>query len=146
MHSDTPGAATLAAAVRRALSAADVDVGLVRPMTDAADVRLLPCGPRAVLAEYGSLPEVMRRTDHLHRRIDGGDLLGVIEVVPAARTVLVEVHAGTSLDRRHAALTESLGTEASGPVVSPDVAVPVVEIDGATTTAPTCTRWPTDVG
>ncbi|MEX1104934.1 MAG: allophanate hydrolase subunit 1 [Ilumatobacteraceae bacterium] len=52
-------------------------------------VRLLPYGPRAVLAEYSSLDEVMGVADELRRRA----LPGVVEIVPAARTVLV-VHDG----------------------------------------------------
>ena len=52
-------------------------------------VRLLPYGPRAVLAEYDTLDEVMGVAAELRRRA----LPGVVEVVPAARTVLV-VHDG----------------------------------------------------
>ena len=49
-------------------------------------MRLLPCGPAAVLAEYDSLAEVLAVYDALR----SARLPGVDEVVPAARTVLVE--------------------------------------------------------
>lgn len=48
-------------------------------------MRLLPYGPRAVLAEYNSLAEVMAASDALR----AAELPGVDDVVPAARTVLV---------------------------------------------------------
>lgn len=47
--------------------------------------RILPSGPRAVLAEYGDLAAVMAATEALR----AARLPGVVEVVPAARTVLV---------------------------------------------------------
>lgn len=49
------------------------------------EVRLLPCGPRAVLAEYADLDTVMAVAAAL--RAD--PVPGVIDVVPAARTILV---------------------------------------------------------
>ena len=53
--------------------------------------RILPCGPRAWLAEFGSLDEVLGAAAHLRRDLPAG----VVEVVPAARTVLV-VHDGST--------------------------------------------------
>lgn len=53
-------------------------------------MRLLPYGPRAVLAEFDSLDEVVRTSSAWRAR----GLAGVIDLVPAARTVLV-VHDGT---------------------------------------------------
>ena len=55
-------------------------------------MRLLPYGPRAVLAEFSTLAEVMASSGAWRN----GHLAGLIDVVPAARTVLV-VHDG-SLD------------------------------------------------
>ena len=49
-------------------------------------MRLLPCGPSAVLAEYDSLGEVLAVQEALRL----ADLPGVDQIVPAARTVLVE--------------------------------------------------------
>ena len=53
-------------------------------------MKLLPYGPRAVLAELDSLAEVMATASAWR----AGGLPGAIEIVPAARTVLV-VHDGT---------------------------------------------------
>ncbi len=54
--------------------------------------RLLPSGPRAVLAEYDSVAQVMGVTAALGR----ANWPGLVDVVPAARTVLV-VHDGSGL-------------------------------------------------
>ncbi len=62
-------------------------------------MRLLPCGPGAVLAEYDSLAEVMAVNDALR----AADLPGVDDVVPAARTVLVQLPRCRSGSARHAA-------------------------------------------
>jgi KipI family sensor histidine kinase inhibitor len=48
---------------------------------------LLACGPRAVLAEYGSLAEVMGAAAAVRHAAPAG----LVDVVPAARTVLVTV-------------------------------------------------------
>lgn len=79
-------------------------------------VRLLPYGPRAVLAEYESIDQVMGVADELRRRA----LPGVVEVVPAARTVLV-VHDGDVLGLDDVLLHPGA---APVPTVSP-VVVPV---------------------
>lgn len=54
--------------------------------------RMLPCGPRAVLFEYDSLDDVMGVVSAL----DPSAWPSLIEVVPAARTVLV-VHDGSGV-------------------------------------------------
>lgn len=53
-------------------------------------MRMLPYGPRAVLAEFDGLDEVMAAA----AAWEGAGWPGVVDVVPAARTVLV-VHDGT---------------------------------------------------
>jgi len=53
-------------------------------------VKLLPYGPRAVLAEFETLAEVMSAAETW----SAAALPGVVDVVPAARTVLV-VHDGS---------------------------------------------------
>ena len=53
-------------------------------------MKLLPYGPRAVLAEFDTMAEVMNAA-HAWR---SAALVGVVDVVPAARTVLV-VHDGS---------------------------------------------------
>ena len=57
-------------------------------------MRLLPYGPRAVLVEFDTLDQVMASASSWR----SADIAGVVDVVPAARTVLV-VHDGT-LDER----------------------------------------------
>jgi KipI family sensor histidine kinase inhibitor len=76
-------------------------------------VRLLPYGPSAVLAEYDTLDDVMSVAAELRRRA----LPGVVEIVPAARTVLV-VH-----DRHVPGLDEVLLDPRPAP---PATAPPVV--------------------
>jgi KipI family sensor histidine kinase inhibitor len=81
-------------------------------------MRLLPCGPGAVLAEYDSLAEVLAVYDALQT----AELPGVDEVVPAARTVLVEFR---RVDR--AALDKLLvPTETAPRPHGPIVEIPVV--------------------
>lgn len=53
--------------------------------------RLLPMGDRAILAEVGSLDEVLA----LHAALDASRPDGVVDLVPAARTVLVRVEPRT---------------------------------------------------
>ena len=61
-------------------------------------VRILPSGPHAFLAEYGSLDEVMHVIDTLR----GTRPAGVVDVVPAARTILVTVAARAPTSHRSA--------------------------------------------
>jgi KipI family sensor histidine kinase inhibitor len=56
-------------------------------------VRIMPSGPHALLAEYASLAEVM----NVASRLLASPPPGVIDVVPAARTILVSVHPRTEL-------------------------------------------------
>ena len=58
-----------------------------------------PCGSRALLFEVGSAAEVAA----IVAAVRAAELPEVIELVPAARTVLVEVSPGTELDRVRAA-------------------------------------------
>lgn len=55
--------------------------------------RLLPCGEAALLVEVGSLAEVLVLAD----RLRAADLPGVIDLVPAARTVLVAADSPATL-------------------------------------------------
>ncbi len=81
-------------------------------------MNLLPYGPGAVLAEYGSLAEVMAVNDAL--RTCG--LAGIEDVIPAARTVLVRFH---QVDRE--ALEDLLVPAAAAPrPYGPTVEIPVV--------------------
>lgn len=65
-------------------------------------VGVLAYGPRAVLAEYDSLDDVMAAAAHVRSL----HLPGVIDVVPAARTVLVHHAPGADRDLVVAALAE----------------------------------------
>jgi KipI family sensor histidine kinase inhibitor len=64
-------------------------------------VRLLPCGDSGLLVEVDGLPEVLALAD----AVRAAPPAGVIDVVPAARTVLLCVEPGTDLtDVRRAVL------------------------------------------
>ncbi|MDQ3886257.1 MAG: 5-oxoprolinase subunit PxpB [Actinomycetota bacterium] len=63
-------------------------------------MQLLPCGPDALLVELGSLREVAAVRAGLARAA----LPQVVELVPAARTVLVAVRPGAGLDEVRATL------------------------------------------
>lgn len=79
-------------------------------------MNLLPYGPRAVLAEFDSLAEVMSTATAWR----GAGQSGVIDVVPAARTVLV-VH-DASFDREWLRLPlPALSAPAIGELVTIDV-------------------------
>ena len=80
-------------------------------------MRLLPSGPRAVLAEFDSIAEVVAAATAWRRAMPAG----VIDVVPAARTVLV-VHDGT-LDT---ALLTPAGAGLPAAVDAPTVTLDVV--------------------
>jgi KipI family sensor histidine kinase inhibitor len=62
-------------------------------------VRLLPCGPNALLAEVADAAEAAA----LHSWLTASAIDGVRAVVPAARTVLIEVERGTVDAVRHRA-------------------------------------------
>lgn len=79
-------------------------------------MRLLPNGPRSVLVEFGTIDEVMA-ADAAWR---AADLPGVIELVPAARTVMI-VHDGR-FDAAALPHFEVTSSSADGPLVE----VPVV--------------------
>jgi KipI family sensor histidine kinase inhibitor len=83
-------------------------------------VRLLPSGPHAVLAEYRSLDAVMDAAD----RLRSSRPPGVVDVVPAARTVLVVFEPGADrgpvLDALRGASAGGV-RGATGPLVSIEV-------------------------
>ncbi|MCK2236559.1 MULTISPECIES: 5-oxoprolinase subunit PxpB [unclassified Crossiella] len=83
-------------------------------------MRLLPCGAHALLVELDSAAAVQA----VHATLRAAGLPEVVDLVPAARTVLVEVRPGSGLDSVRAVL-ESLG-EREPPVLGRDVLLPVV--------------------
>ncbi|WP_243075589.1 urea amidolyase family protein [Microbacterium sp. SS28] len=88
--------------------------------------RLLPMGDRAVLAEVGSLDDVLA----LHAALAASRVEGVIDLVPAARTVLVHVDpsALTLAAARSWIDRAARETDAAAPVPAD---APVVELDVA---------------
>ena len=77
-------------------------------------MNLLPYGPRAVLAEFDSLEQVMAAAATWRE----ARIAGVVDIVPAARTVLV-VHDGTLDAARLPPVTERAPTSAGELVVVP---------------------------
>ncbi|HEX3647804.1 MAG TPA: 5-oxoprolinase subunit PxpB [Pseudonocardiaceae bacterium] len=59
-------------------------------------MRLRRCGTDAVLVEVDSLDQVAAVRAAVSAAADRGDLTGLVELVPAARTVLVSVQPGTT--------------------------------------------------
>lgn len=85
-------------------------------------MRLLPCGPRAVMAEYDSLDEVMA----VDAALRAAALPGIDDIVPGARTILVH-HRQVDRDMLDTLLVPA-GT--APPATGPIVEIPVV-YDGA---------------
>lgn len=81
-------------------------------------MRVLPYGPRAVLVEFDTLDEVLSAADVWRRN----PLSGLIEVVPAARTVLL-VHDG-ALDHASVSLVGATHGDEEFSSRSPAVATP----------------------
>ena len=79
-------------------------------------MRLLPYGPRAVLAEFSTLAEVMAASSAWRQ----AGLAGVIDVVPAARTVLV-MHDGSLDSRLLVPVTPQPSATPTGPEITVDV-------------------------
>jgi KipI family sensor histidine kinase inhibitor len=81
-------------------------------------MKLLPCGARAVMAEYRSLDEVMAVSHALRQ----ASLAGVEDIVPGARTVLVH-HRGVDHDALERLLVPG---DAAPAAAGPLVEIPVV--------------------
>jgi KipI family sensor histidine kinase inhibitor len=84
-------------------------------------MRVLPCGDGAVLVELDGLPEVWA----FAAAARGAALPGVVDVVPAAPTVLVVAAPGTDLDRLRGALLD-LPVDATAVPEQEPVEIPVV--------------------
>jgi len=78
--------------------------------------RLLPCGEHGVLAELDGLTEVLALDDLVRGAIEAGDpaFAAVVDVVPAARTLLVVVAEGADLGTVSSALATLAGKPAAG--------------------------------
>lgn len=66
------------------------DAGGVRDTPALAPVRVLPAGPHALLVELADGEHAEAFHAELLRRRERGELPGVREIVPAARTVLLD--------------------------------------------------------
>lgn len=89
---------------------------------DQAALRILPMGDRALLAEVASLDEVLA----LHDRLAATRPDGVVDLVPAARTVLVKV------DPRVLSLSAARAWISRAPVAAASVdshTAPLIELD-----------------
>jgi KipI family sensor histidine kinase inhibitor len=87
-------------------------------------MRLLPCGDRALLAEFETLALALAA----HSTWSAADHPGIVELVPGARTVLVRVDpSAAGLGAIEQWLTAHLpaDAESSGPASGPVITVPV---------------------
>jgi KipI family sensor histidine kinase inhibitor len=86
-------------------------------------VTLLPCGDAAFLIEVGTLDQVLGLRSAIADDVDGGRLEGVIDIVPAARTILVRCHpaAAASVARHIRGLTPASRTLPAGAEVRIEV-------------------------
>jgi KipI family sensor histidine kinase inhibitor len=87
--------------------------------------RLLPCGEHAVLVEVDGLEEVLALDDAVRAAVASGDaaFAEVVDVVPAARTLLVVLGEGTDLRSLREALPPlALRTLARTDPAAPDAA------------------------
>ena len=90
--------------------------------------RILPMGERALLLEVDLLEAAVA----LHRRLDSGRIPGVVDLVPAARTVLVRVDpALLTLAAARAWIAATTTDAASAPSATPAVVELEVAYDGA---------------
>lgn len=85
-------------------------------------MRILPMGDAALLVEVGSLPEVLA----LHAAMLSSAPAGVVDLVPAARTVLVRVDPRTL---RLAVARAWIGALRPAASVGPEVGAPPVTVD-----------------
>jgi KipI family sensor histidine kinase inhibitor len=81
--------------------------------------RLLPCGEHAVLVELEGLEEVLALDRAVRAAVDAGEaaFTDLVDVVPAARTLLLVVREGTDVTPVRGALST---LSADGPASSPD--------------------------
>ena len=91
-------------------------------------VRLLPMGDRAILAEVDALDDVLA----LHAQLEASRPIGVIDIVPAARTVLVRIDPRelSLADARAWAKTAAVNTSPEARAASGEVVLDIA-YDGA---------------
>lgn len=89
-------------------------------------MRILPVGVAALLVEVASLDEVLA----LYAAITAHPLHGVVDVVPAARTVLVAFDPGATSAQHLTTQLEAVDTSAAAARTSTEVTVIGVRYDG----------------
>ena len=97
------------------------------------DVRLLPMGESAWLVETDDLESVLALESTLGRLVEAGDgaWSEVVDLVPAARTLLVVAHPTTDLTAlAHAIRTAAASTDTSAPPPASGVVEVPVHYDG----------------
>jgi KipI family sensor histidine kinase inhibitor len=97
----------------------------VRATGSGLRVDIRPCGDAALLVETDDLRSAL----DLHRALRAAPPAGVIDLVPAARTVLVRVHAGTDLRALELGIRTVLERQAraaTGGAPGDQVEIPVV--------------------
>jgi KipI family sensor histidine kinase inhibitor len=85
-------------------------------------MRVLPCGSRAVLVELDDLDAVIG----LHAALTAEPPTGVVELVPAARTVLIAFEPGATDAAGVEAAVRALDWQPGAPAEGPLVEIPVV--------------------
>lgn len=88
-------------------------------------MRLLPCGDAAVLIEVEDLDAVLRLVAAVELERESGGLEGVVDVVPAARTLLVRCRPGDRVLERSVARLRELSLPDSPLATSHEVTIPV---------------------
>ena len=97
-------------------------------VSEPAGVRILPMGEHAILAEVDSLDEAIA----LHARLESARPAGIVDLVPAARTVLARVDpARMSLSAARSWVERTTTDAASSPAAEPRVVELEVVYDGA---------------
>lgn len=87
-------------------------------------MRLLPSGSRGLLLELDDLPQVLA----LHERLQRADLVGVVDLVPAARTVLVVLDPAVTTPAAVADAVRALGPIGPADGVGVSATTPVIEV------------------
>ena len=94
--------------------------------------RLLACGEHAVLAELDGLEEVLALDDALRAAVEAEDpaFAGVVDIIPAARTLLVMVTDSANLTSVRDGLTTLAPATSGRPTLSPNTVEILVHYDG----------------
>lgn len=88
-------------------------------------MRLLPCGDAAVLVEVEDLDAVLRLVAAVELERESGGFDGVIDVVPASRTLLLRCRPGDQVLQRAVARLRELSLPDTPPATRKEVTIPV---------------------